>query len=234
MTLNLLCQSKTNPDISAWEAFNGIFSYNHTQLGPLGCRVIIHKKNVNRYSWDYRGQDGWGCGVAMHHYRCQNVIAHNTKAAQVSDIVEFRHHHITQPSLTSDGRVLHGMQTLTGALKNSPIVACDAQFIAITELRDALQGWSGDKDIIRAQLPSKVPHALLPRVRRQKLSNFSKKMRARRDIPKEESPTIALPIDSPVLTPSAPPPRVMKQCARESPRRSAWQPQPNGRPISGN
>ena len=127
MTLNLLRQSKTNPDISAWEAFNGVFSYNHTPLGPLGCRVIIHKNTGNRLSWDYRGQDGWGYGVAVYHYRCQNVIAHNTKAAQVSDTVEFRHHHITQPSPTSNGRYLHGMQTLTGALKNAPTVAYDAQ-----------------------------------------------------------------------------------------------------------
>ena len=58
MILNLLRQSKTNPEISAWEAFNGVFSYNHTPLSPLGCRVLIHKKTGNRNSWDYWGKEG--------------------------------------------------------------------------------------------------------------------------------------------------------------------------------
>ena len=58
MTLNLLRQSHTNPDISAWETFNGVFSYNHTPLGPLGYRVLIRKKTGNRNSWDYRGKEG--------------------------------------------------------------------------------------------------------------------------------------------------------------------------------
>ena len=89
MTLNLLRQSNTNPDISAWEAFNGVFSYNHTPLVPLGCHVLIHKKTGNRNSWDYRGKEGWGCGVADMHYICQNVIANDTRATQVPDTVEF-------------------------------------------------------------------------------------------------------------------------------------------------
>ena len=85
MTLNLLRQSKTNPDISTWEAFNSVFSYNHIPLGPLGCRVIIHKKTGNRSSWDYKGKEGWGCGVVKDHYRCQNGIAKDTSVTQVSD-----------------------------------------------------------------------------------------------------------------------------------------------------
>ena len=56
LTLNLLRQSNSTPEISAWEAFHGVFSYNHTPLGPLGCRVIIHKKVGARYTWDFRGK----------------------------------------------------------------------------------------------------------------------------------------------------------------------------------
>ena len=64
LTLNLLQKSNSNPEISAWEAFDGAFSYNHTPLGPLGCRVIIHKKFGARYTWDFREKDGWGVGVS--------------------------------------------------------------------------------------------------------------------------------------------------------------------------
>ena len=86
----------------------------------------------------------------------------STKAEQISDTVEFRHQHITQPTLTSNDRVLHGMQNLTGALKDAPTVACDTQLQAIEELRNILRNWSGQKDISRAQQPSNIPHALLP------------------------------------------------------------------------
>ena len=120
LTLNLLRQSNSTPEISAWEAFDGAFSYNHTPLGPLGCRVIIHKKLGAQYTWDFRGKERWGVGVSTEHYRCQRVVAKATKAEQISDTVEFRHQYLTQPTLTSDERVLHGMQNLTGALKDAP------------------------------------------------------------------------------------------------------------------
>ena len=101
------------------------------------------------------------------------MVAKATKTEQISDTVEFRHQHITQPTLTSDDRILHGMQNLTGAMKDAPNVACDMQLRAIEELRNVLRNWSGQKDIIRAQQPSKVPHAVLPRVRNEKLSDMS-------------------------------------------------------------
>ena len=167
MTLNLLRQSNSTPEIPAWEAFDGAFSYNHTPLGPLGCRVIIHKKVGARYTWDFRGNDGWGVGVSTEHYRCQRVVAKATKAEQISDTVEFRHQYLTQPTITYDDRVLHGMQNLTGALKDAPTVACDTQLQAIAELCNVLRNWSGQEDISRAQQPSKVPHAVLPRVHNQ-------------------------------------------------------------------
>jgi hypothetical protein len=197
MTLNLLHQSNSTPDISAWEAFDGAFSYNHTPLGTLGCRVLIHKKVGARYTWDFRGKDGWGVGVSFWHYRCQRVVAKATKAEQISDTVEFRHQHITQPTLTSDDRVLYGMKHLTGALKDAPTVACDTQLRAIEELRSVLRNRSGQKDIIRAQQPSKVPHAVLPRVRNEKLSDMSEKSGALRAMPKESIPNIAYPIPLP-------------------------------------
>ena len=89
------------------------------------------------------------------------MVAKATKAEQISDTVEFRHQHITQPTLTSDDRVLHGIKNLTGALKYAPTVACDTQIRAIEELHNVLRNCCGQKDIIRAQQPSKVPHAVI-------------------------------------------------------------------------
>ena len=50
MSLNLLRQSKTNSNISLWEAFNGEFNYNHAPLVPMGCRVNIHKRTGTRFT----------------------------------------------------------------------------------------------------------------------------------------------------------------------------------------
>ena len=71
LTLNLLRQSSLNPAVSAWEGFNGKFTYDATPLGPLGINVIMHNKPGVRKSWDFRGKDGWSVGVLMEHYRCQ-------------------------------------------------------------------------------------------------------------------------------------------------------------------
>jgi hypothetical protein len=48
LTLNLLRQLTLNPRISAWEYFQGLFDFNKTPLGPVGCRVLIHAKPSTR------------------------------------------------------------------------------------------------------------------------------------------------------------------------------------------
>ena len=49
-TLNLLRQSNISPAISAWEHFNGPFSFDATPLAPLGSPIIIHTKPGTRRS----------------------------------------------------------------------------------------------------------------------------------------------------------------------------------------
>ena len=151
------------------------------------------------------------------------------KAEQDSDTVEFRHQYLNQPTITSDDRVLHGMKNLTSALKDAPNVACGMQLRAIEELRNVLRNWSGQQDIIRAQQPSKVPHAVLPRVRNEKLSDMSENLGLLRAMPKESIPNIDLPIPSPWKSPSVSPPRVPKPSGRESP----WSPDRISRIIEG-
>ena len=116
MTLNLLRQATANPAISAWEYFNGKFNYNATPLGPLGITVIFHTKTGRQRSWDFHGKYGWSVGTLMTHYRCQHIIPKLTRSMMISDTTEFRHHHITQPSVTPEDRVLHGLIQLTAAL----------------------------------------------------------------------------------------------------------------------
>ena len=55
-------------------------------------------------------------GVALQHYRCHTIVDKSTRAVQISDTVEFRHQHLTQPKVTPMDRIVHGVNTLTYTL----------------------------------------------------------------------------------------------------------------------
>ena len=144
MTLNLLQQATANPAIYAWEYFNGKFNYNATPIEPLGISVIVHTKPGRRRSWDLRGKDGWSVGASMAHYRCQHVIPKLTISMMISNTTEFRHHHITQPSVTSKDRVLHGLQHLTADIQGAPSSQSGDRICALQYLKDTLTDWAVD------------------------------------------------------------------------------------------
>ena len=56
---------------------------------------MIHKKSSTRHSWDFCGKEEWSVKVTFEHYRCNRVIAKDTKAKAISDTVEFCHQFIT-------------------------------------------------------------------------------------------------------------------------------------------
>ena len=62
----------------------------------------------------------------------------------ISDTTEFRHHHITQPSVTPKDRVLHGLQQLTVALQGAPYSRSGDQICALQSLKDTLTNWEVD------------------------------------------------------------------------------------------
>ena len=142
LTLILLRQATLDPSISSWSYFRGPFNYEATPIGTLGCDIIAHKNMGTRHLWDFRGAVGWNVGVALQHYRCHTIVAKSTRAAQVSDTVEFRHNYLTQPTVTPMDRIFHGMTTLTCALYKTPTIACDSQLALIQALHQVIQRWS--------------------------------------------------------------------------------------------
>ncbi|KAL7531241.1 hypothetical protein ACHAWF_011470, partial [Thalassiosira exigua] len=137
MTLNFLRNASANKRMSAWEYFAGPFDYDATPLGPLGSRVIAHHKPNVRKSWDFRGEDGWGIGAAMLHYRSQRFVSKATHEVKVTDTVAFRHPSIHQPHPTAEDRLLHGMRSLTDALTDAPPAPANGQLEALERLRHA-------------------------------------------------------------------------------------------------
>ena len=95
-----------------------------------------------RKSWGFRGKDGWNIGTSLERYCCQQVIDKITKYQHISDTLKFRHHHLTQPTLTPEDCVIHSMQTLQYVLEYAPTAVCDAQLKAIAALRNGFQLWA--------------------------------------------------------------------------------------------
>ena len=139
--LNLLQQETLDPSRSAWAYFYGPFNYDATPLGPLRCNIMAHKKTGTRKLWDFCGTAGWDEGVALHHYRCHTIVSKAAKAAQVSETVEFRHHHLTLPDITPTDRIVHGVTTLTCDLQDAPSIACNNQLAAIQALCQVIHSW---------------------------------------------------------------------------------------------
>ena len=50
LTLNLLCQSRINPKLSAYAHLHGAFDFNRTPLAPPGTKITIHDKPTIRVS----------------------------------------------------------------------------------------------------------------------------------------------------------------------------------------
>ena len=103
-------------------------------LALLGATSSHTEKTGTRNSWDFRGAAGWYMGVVIQHYRCHTIVEKTTRAVQISDTVEFRHHHLTQPEVTPMDRIVHGVNKLTYALKDAPQIACENQLFAINAL----------------------------------------------------------------------------------------------------
>ena len=89
ITLNLLRNSRVNPNLSAWAYLFGQFDYNSTPLAPPGTKLIVHLKPHKRASWDPHGIPGFYTGPAMRHYRCYTVYIPKTRTTRITDTVTF-------------------------------------------------------------------------------------------------------------------------------------------------
>ena len=95
-----------------------------------------------RNTWDFRGKYGLSLVCSLEHYLCQRVAPKDIKAFQISDTLEYWHRYLTQPTLTPEDRVPHGLQTLTCALEDAPIQMCDGQLCAISTLHKLFGQWT--------------------------------------------------------------------------------------------
>jgi hypothetical protein len=86
-------------------------------LRPMGCTVQIHKRSERRGTWAANSVDGWYLWTSPEHYQCHIIYVKHTKSERVSDMVYFKHKHITQPALTPEDTIVKALNDLTHALK---------------------------------------------------------------------------------------------------------------------
>ena len=80
----------------------------------------------------------------MTHYRCQRVIPKLTRSMMISYTTYFRHHHIKQPSVAPEYRLLHGLQQFTVALQGAPSSQSGDQIHVLQYMQDTLNKWAVD------------------------------------------------------------------------------------------
>ena len=163
LTINLLCQSRYHPALSAWAGLNGPYNFDATPMAPPGCKVIAHAKGSTRLSWDFRGKCGYYVGPALSHYRCYKVIRTATQAVVVSDTVTFQHHTLAIPTISPKDRIIHCLRSLVTAVRQdkSPDSA-NEQLKAIESLRSI---FTPNPTCTPNHQPARVLPALPPRVR---------------------------------------------------------------------
>ena len=78
LTLNLLRQSNTALNVSAYVHQHGPFDYNCMLLAPMGCAVQFCIKPNQQKSWGEHSSDGWHQCTSTEHYHCHVVFVKAT------------------------------------------------------------------------------------------------------------------------------------------------------------
>ena len=68
LTLNMLCTTRSNPNLSVYAQLHVIHDFNATSLAPPGTKCIAHAKSSQCGTWAPHGQHGWYIGAAPGHY----------------------------------------------------------------------------------------------------------------------------------------------------------------------
>ncbi|KAL7476782.1 hypothetical protein ACHAW6_002618 [Cyclotella cf. meneghiniana] len=88
ITLNMMHPCTQNPNLSAYEAMEGMFSFNATPMAPIGTECMIHVKLSKGHIWGYHSMKAWYFALALKHYRCIKVVT-DAGAVRITDTFKF-------------------------------------------------------------------------------------------------------------------------------------------------
>ena len=139
LTLNLLRQSNTSPNVSAYAHHHGQFNYDRMPLAPMGCAVQFHEKPNRRRTFGEHAADGWYVRTSPEHYRCHIVLVRKTRHLRITDTVYFKHKYLTQPTLTTTDRLMKVILDLTRVISNKVKGKPDEQHQALTKIAEVFK-----------------------------------------------------------------------------------------------
>jgi hypothetical protein len=212
ITLNLLRQSNATPTVSAYAHLSGPFDYNKMPLAPMGCEVQVHEKTDKRGSWAYHSVDGWYLNTSPEHYRVHNCYIKETKSERLTDTIQFKHKHITNPTITPADKIMHALANCKAALQGMINNKSNHEYQELHQLIQQTEQHMNkqNKCITTPQDMKSVPNAQVPRVQEEgrvprvhkptTLSQPIRIARSRRAQLIPSTPTIHLPNQPPALS----------------------------------
>eukprot|EP01082_Thalassiosira_pseudonana_P004270 g3915.t1 g3915 contig14:1435-2889(-) len=127
-----------NPNLSAYEAMEGMFSFDATPMAPIGTECMIHVKPAKRHTWGYHSMKAWYFAPALKHYRCIKVVT-DSGAVRITDTFKFLHHTLPVPQVSATDRIVKATKHLRQAINDNTTTALD-ELQAIEHLRALLLG----------------------------------------------------------------------------------------------
>jgi len=89
----------------------------------------------------FRANNGFYIGPAMDSYHCFKLVNVDKKSQVISNTVEFCHSYLAIPAPSTEDRIIHGLQVVTGAITGTSPPTSISQVEAITTLRDIFESW---------------------------------------------------------------------------------------------
>ena len=145
ITLNLLQNAHSNPNLSAYAYMHGNFNFTTTPLALPGTKVVSHIDTSQRETWDLNGKVGWYIGPALNHYRCVTCYFPRTRTTRVCDMVTFLPHYIPFPNITTKDYLKQAAEDIITILTQPPstttpsLEAGDPVCLALHQIAEQLQ-----------------------------------------------------------------------------------------------
>ena len=118
LTINLLRNSRVNPNLSSWAYLFGNHDFNRVPLCPPGTKALLHLKPNKRPSWSFHAEDGFYIGPAWKHYRCVRVFIPKTHAERTTDTLTLMEAKIPIPLSSIDDHIKSTTEQLIHLLLN--------------------------------------------------------------------------------------------------------------------
>ncbi len=83
----------------------------------MWCDAPIHKKTDTRGTWAYHSVNGWYIHTSPKHYQTHVWHIKSTRSKRLSDMVDFKHKRIPNPTVTQADEIMTAIQEVVQTIK---------------------------------------------------------------------------------------------------------------------